>query len=207
VENNSIMKNISTKIKKLLKEQVGKSSPGFTLVETLVAVAIFATSITGLMSITAGGINDNVFVKNKLIASYLAVEGVELVRNLRDLTILQNPTDGWNVFLLTVVNNCYHRDASNNLTSCYIDGTATVLLPTSCPNGFCPPIRFDGDSSKTYSYDISSSSRESPFTRTITIRQGGSPDEVIVTSEVTWQRRNNNHRVSYKYNLFNWINF
>ncbi|MFH1201091.1 MAG: prepilin-type N-terminal cleavage/methylation domain-containing protein [bacterium] len=73
---------------------------GFTLVETLVAVSIFSMSILGLMSILASGISDTNYVKQKIAASYLAQEGIEYVRNIRDTNVISavDGQTGWNTF-------------------------------------------------------------------------------------------------------------
>lgn len=78
-----------------------KLTTGFTLVEALVAISIFTTSILGLMTILGSGISDTNYAKNKITAEYLAQEGIEYVRNLRDTSVLYNAggaKDGWNAF-------------------------------------------------------------------------------------------------------------
>lgn len=184
----------------------GSSTGGFTLVETLVAVAIFATSVTGLISITARGINDNVFVKNKLMASYLAQEGVEIVRNMRDSAILPENNVPWNTFLTDTddwVGNCYSNTLPGS-NACFIDGSSSVLVANECIDGTCPPLGFD-ESLSTYTYY---SVTDSPFTRTITVRpiSVGNTEEVIVNSFVEWSQGSNTYKVSYQDNLFNWFN-
>jgi len=57
---------------------------GFTLIETMVALAIFSVSIVSLIAMTSQGVANVSLAKNKLIASYLAQEGIEVVRNNRD---------------------------------------------------------------------------------------------------------------------------
>ncbi len=187
----------------------GSSSAGFTLVETLVAVAIFATSVTGLISITARGINDNIYVKNKLIAAHLAEEGVELVRNMRDTSVLSEDPVSWTMFLSDTndwVGHCY-ADSPGATDACYIDGSVGALEAYECVNGgldgSCIPLGFDSDISR-YTYTTIT---DSIFTRTITIRPiaAANTEEVIVNSVVSWTQGSNNHQVSYQYNLFNWF--
>jgi Tfp pilus assembly protein PilV len=74
---------------------------GFTLVETLVAVSIFSMSILGLLSILASGISNTNYAKKKIMAGYLAQEGIEYVRNMRDTSVLYNVSGsqaGWDAF-------------------------------------------------------------------------------------------------------------
>mgnify|MGYP001157460790 CR=1 FL=1 len=180
------------------------NNKGFTLVETLVAIAIFATSVTGLISITARGINDNVYVKNKLLASYLSQEGVELVRNMRDNSILSQVS--WAQFLASPdwVGNCYDT-FNNDVNACYIDGSVSQVTAESCVNGVCAtPLSLDPVSSRYTYYSI----YPSPFTRTITIRpiSSGNNEEVLVNSIVEWKQGTRTHQVSYQYNLLNWFN-
>ena len=195
------MKNILKIFNTRKNKSQGES--GFTLVETLVAVAIFASAITALISITARGINDNVFVKNKLIASYLSQEGIELVRNIRDTNAVYafDPASAWGSFIIEV-NSCYTGDPDNEPfpVLCTIDGSSDVLTPVSCVGGVCPSLKYD-DVTGSYGYILG---EESIFTRSIGI-EGISPEEVLVTSYVTWTQGRRTHTTSYQYTLFNWF--
>jgi len=73
---------------------------GFTLVETLVAIAIFTVSILAVMAVLANSISDTNYAKKKMTAAYLAQEGIEYVRNKRDTSILSSSSsqDGWDDF-------------------------------------------------------------------------------------------------------------
>ncbi|MFA5932066.1 MAG: type II secretion system protein [Candidatus Paceibacterota bacterium] len=89
---------------KLFFKKINKKSKlnkGFTLVETLVSISIFTMSILGLLVILSGSITDTGYAKKKMAASYLAQEGIEYVRNLRDTAVLYNTTSpqaGWDSF-------------------------------------------------------------------------------------------------------------
>src|SRR3989344_6315966 len=106
---------------------------GFTLVETLVAISIFTTSILGLMSVLASSISSSDLVKQKIIASYLAQEGIEYVRSMRDTYVLYGAANGedWNSF-------------KGELNSCRLDNNGCGI-DSSVPmtdNDFifqCPP--------------------------------------------------------------------
>ncbi|OGI95347.1 hypothetical protein A2917_02160 [Candidatus Nomurabacteria bacterium RIFCSPLOWO2_01_FULL_42_17] len=78
-----------------------KNNGGFTLVETLVALSIFTVSLLGIMSVLASGISNTNYSKQKIIAGYLAQEGIEYVRNLRDTAVLYDADGaqaGWSSF-------------------------------------------------------------------------------------------------------------
>lgn len=171
---------------------------GFTLIETLVAVAIFATAITGLIAITASGIANTNFVKNKFTAGYLAMEGAELIHNIRDTVSISNPSGGWSA-VLSELDYCISSEF------CYVDPW-TISTPVACPNEGCPPMTYT-ESSGHFSYDSIDGldSFASIFTRSISI-ESISPSEITVTSRVDWIQGTKTHSVSYEYNLSNWIN-
>jgi len=56
----------------------------FTLIEALVGISIILIAVVGPLSVTMKGINSIVQNKNRIIASYLAEEMVEELRNYRD---------------------------------------------------------------------------------------------------------------------------
>ena len=61
---------------------------GFTIVETLVALSIFSISITAMIVVSGQGISNTGTASNKIVADYLAQEGVEIIRNIRDDAII-----------------------------------------------------------------------------------------------------------------------
>ncbi|MDE2399613.1 MAG: prepilin-type N-terminal cleavage/methylation domain-containing protein [Patescibacteria group bacterium] len=78
-----------------------KQNHGFTLVETLVGISIFTFSVLAVMSVLASGITDTSYAKQKMVAGYLAQEGIEYIRNLRDNDVLYSsvpPNNNWNTF-------------------------------------------------------------------------------------------------------------
>ena len=84
-----------------------KINKGFTLIETLVALSIFSVSIILFMSVLGSGITDTNYAKQKIVAGYLAQEGIEYMRNMRDNAVLYDsmgPQHGWDTFKTQSVN-------------------------------------------------------------------------------------------------------
>ncbi len=65
-------------------QKSGKSSAGFTLLEIIVVVFIIAMGLVGVLSLIIQNVQVQYVNKNNLIASQLAQECLELVRNIRD---------------------------------------------------------------------------------------------------------------------------
>jgi len=57
---------------------------GFTLLETLIAVAIMMVAISSAFGLAPEGLVGARFAKNQTTATYLAQEAIEAVRNIRD---------------------------------------------------------------------------------------------------------------------------
>ena len=90
----------------------------FTLVEVLVAIAIFSLSILSVLLILESGITNADYAKQKMTASYLAEEGIEYIRNLRDTSVLYNNSNNWITFKsMLSAGGCY------GATGCSFDDT------------------------------------------------------------------------------------
>ena len=86
------------------RQLIGPTSRrGFSLLETIVAVSILMITIVGPLSLASKGIVFSDYVKDEITGFYLAQEGMEAVRNIRDeniknlrswLTNLEPCTDG-----------------------------------------------------------------------------------------------------------------
>lgn len=179
---------------------------GFTLIETLVAVSIFTVSILALMAVLSDSVATNAYAKKKIVATYLGQEGLELVRNLRDTSVLYQSTltRGWDDFKQSI-SPC----DSTLVDACYIDDTNIDFLNTaqavrdlnisSCSEGDCPALLYNDITGK-YGYK---DGNETDFIRNISVTNV-TENEVKVTSKVYWQQGSGTYFVSFSENLFDW---
>src|SRR3989338_949042 len=63
-------------------------SPGFTLIETLVAISLLTIAIIAPMALTAQSLATAYYARDQITAFYMAQEAIEGVRALRDGQIL-----------------------------------------------------------------------------------------------------------------------
>ncbi len=180
---------------------------GFTLVEALVAISIFTTSILALLSILAGGVADTNYAKRKIVAAYLAQEGVEYIRNLRDTFVLYDATSsqvGWSAFNAKLSNascgagnGCYFDD--QNLDYANNSQPMTGIAITACGSS-CPSLSYDTLTGK-YGYSPGTSS---DFIRTIKVIQV-SANETKIFSTVSFPQGSGTRSMVFSESLFNWI--
>ncbi len=67
-----------------VQKELHSTVRGFTLVETLVAITILLVAIVGPMTIAQRGLQSAFFTQERITATYLAQEGVEVMRAIRD---------------------------------------------------------------------------------------------------------------------------
>jgi len=173
-----------------------QTKQGFTLLETLIALSIFSITIVSLIVFISDGVANAKFTKNKLTAYYLAQEGIELIRNVRDTNIITGGT--WNDFAGSggIVDVCKED-------GCLMD--YTLSSPQPC-TGNCPGLKYDNSSSGLGFYDYSLTFA-SPFTRTILVEPVNSSfdHEIRITSKVSWVQGRDPKEVIVSENLFDWI--
>ena len=183
---------------------------GFTIVEVLISLTIFSIAVAGVITVAVqGGLNVNAS-KLSLTATYLADEGVELMRAMRDTSVIAagvgNESTGWSNFSAV-----YGATLCTAAAPCDIDPTtgstpfpaiANVIPTCSLTGGYCP--LYPG---ATGGYTDSSSGgvAASPYSRQIIVTPKGSgSNELQVTVNVKYMEGTIPETVTETENLFNW---
>jgi prepilin-type N-terminal cleavage/methylation domain-containing protein len=190
---------------------------GFTLIESMVAITIFTVSILSMMSLLAKGLSDTNFVKRKMVATYLAQEGIEYIRNMVNTSTLYYNVDksvGWNntwnnASLMTVAkcataNGCYFDPQGVSYTDPNYPILSTTFTACSDSAGKCGdhPIYFHPSTGK-YDY-ISAGGQLSGFSRKIFLQYAGA-DELRFASAVYWTQGSGAYNIVLWENLTKWI--
>ena len=170
-----------------------KENKGFTIVESLVAITILVLAIVGVSSAIRTGISSYIFSKDQIIAFYLAQEGFEQIRNIRD----ENALKGQNWLTDISANSsdpCWFSNA------CIVDPILNDL-PTRCSApGSCPVLRQQA-STDFYGYD--SSWAATIFRREIVLTQVNA-HEISVVVTVNWSKGTTNRQFKARENILNW---
>jgi len=161
---------------------------GFTIVETLVAITVLVLAISGATTALQTGVSSYVYAKNQVIAFYLAQEGFEQIRNIRDQNALQN--QNWLTGIAAVgTDPCYFG------STCRVDAVPGTL--TRCV-GSCPYIQ--QSTSGAYGH---TSGPNTVFRRTISLASV-SANEIAITVTVDWSKGPINRQFRARENLLNW---
>ena len=163
-----------------------KKQKGFSIIEVLGAIFLLLVGLIGSLSLITQVSSYTSVAASKLVASYLAQEGIEIVRNMRD----QN----W------VAGNPWDTDLSSSPADYHADYTATSFLDLRSGGAI-----LDIDNNGFYNY--SGVGTPSIFTRTIHIEKG-SDDQSIETIKVlvtvSWNQAGGSHSVKAQEYLYNW---
>lgn len=189
----------------MIQNKIKKLNSAFTLVETLVAVSIFSLAVLALMVVLSDSVTSTSYAKKKIIAVYLAQEGIEYFRNIRDTYVLYQAANanGWDEFRLKVEacnvagsDGCYFDD--QGLDFLETDQPITNILVNEC-TGDCPYLLHDGVTGK-YNYTVGEST---DFSRKMLITNI-TDDEIRILSTVSWTQGSGEYQISFSENLFNW---
>jgi len=181
-----------------------KMSKGFTLVEVMVAILIILVGLLGVFSATQRIISYITLSNSKLTASYLAQEGLELVRNIRDNNWLSLPASPWDAGLDNTLVDC--SPTSPVPTGCEIDYDDLVLAEIVGTGNF-----LNIESASGF-YGYNAIGNPTKFKRKITIEpeedatlpSDGNYDILKVTVEIKWNERGADHNITVKGNLHDW---
>lgn len=166
-----------------------KRSGGFTLLEALVATSILMVAVAAPITIAQKGLSSAVYSKNQMIASYLAQDAIEYIKNVRDENFISNigilPADqkDW----LTGLNDeCVGADKW-----CAVDTKATddgVNIGKIISDETLK-LSKEKDNNNNFQFFGYEPGEETNFTRKINIQTSqinGKDDQALITVIVSW---------------------
>ncbi len=159
---------------------------GYSLVETLVAIAILLLAIVGPMTIAAKGIQTGIFVADQTSAIFLAqeqIESVVAIRNEYGLNAVLNGQDAWAWTTDATFSSCFTTSGCSitwnssgstfyEVDACTLNGNTNCLL------------RFTTGSSDRSRYQVDAGDA-TMFYRTLELRNINA-NEVEAISTVRW---------------------
>lgn len=155
-----------------------KASSGQLLIEMLVALGILTVGFLGVMTLLSRALGLNRVVADNYAATYLASEGVEVVKNILD----SNPIRG--------------RGWNEGFSSGDFEVDADSLALGANQDRF---LTFDSGTHR-YGYGFT---QTTPYKRTISIILGS--NEVTVNSKVNWiSRGGGTFSINLEDHFFNW---
>ncbi len=165
---------------------ISKKNKGFTIVETLVAVAILMISIAGPLTIAQKGLTAAIYARDQVTASFLAQDAMEYIKNIRDNDL--NSGD-W----LNRLSMCIGTSAQ-----CIIDTISGTITRTTSPSNYT--LYNDGSGYKT-SGTIKTQFNRSFYVDITNISNSGYEATVFVT--VSWTNGTIANAVTLENQIFN----
>jgi len=158
----------------------------FTLLEVIITIFVITVGILSAYTVVQEIVFYTYRVSSRFTAAYLAKEGIEIVRNIRDTNFLDLADPPWNQNL-----------GAGNYEADYEDSTLT-----SCPD----PCTYENDLSFLrieggfYKYSVSGT--QTQFKRKITITD--EIDYLNVSVLIEWKKGDKDYSLTVQENLYNW---
>ena len=158
-----------------------KPLSGFTIIELIFTIFILIIGVFAIYGVYSKIVSDTNLSVSKLTAAYLAQEGIEIVRNIRDTNWVNGQS--WNTGLSPGGLEEWEADYS------------TILSPYNSPGRFLriAPGGF-------YNYDTGVTTK---FRREIIV-DNSDPSFLEVHSEVDWNEKGKDYNISIQENLYPW---
>ena len=174
-----------------------KKNKGFSLLEVTVVIFIVIVGLIGVLALATQSIKVTNYNKNELIASKLAQEGIEMVRNTRD-TNWKTPVDDWALGAGSGSGSDIIQDGTYTIDSSGVNGLVDDFSSMSGAKLFF-------DLNGIYQHDDNVLYTKTPFSRLITVTNWSSYTNYIeVNCEVQWQEKGKINRYVISTILYDW---
>lgn len=172
--------------------KANNSQNGFTLIEILAVIFVVTVGIAAVYSLVQNVMVSSRLASYQLRASYLAQEGTEIVRSVRDTNWLEAGTGSneWDEGFPDPGGTSYYQVDYEDL------GAVDPIDPSGNWVGNGDYLKVDGNG-----YHYGSGDR-TPFKRKVTVTNDG--DYLEVTVEVSFELKGQQHTVQTKELLYNW---
>lgn len=162
-----------------------KRKKGFTLLEVILAITILTMAVGGAFILIQQTLVGSSLSQSKLTAAYLAQEGVEIVRNIRDSNWLK--AISWTAGL---DNGDWEADYNDSALDYYYS-TGRYLYINGVDGFYC------------YLDTPDEGDIQTKFKRKITLQETAD-DTLEVQVEVNWEERGRAHNFKVINYLYNW---
>lgn len=179
------------------------SESGQVIVESLVAMSIIVGSLMGMLYLSRTAIGLHREIADRIIATNLAAEGVEIVKNTIDNSVLTCDVGGGGVSEVNWTLACEEWDAEFPQS----DPTFGVSYEANRRLDEKKLLEFDASTGR-YGYAVPyGATHRRPgsrsFTRAVSVRKV-SETRLRVSSLVTWEARGGEERVELKTDFYDW---
>ena len=159
---------------------MNKNISGYILIECMVAMTILTVGLMSVFSLLSRSLSSNRVVANRYQATYLAAEGIELVKGIIEDNAIKGLS--WNAYLN--------------------EGEFETEFPGDILESYSGRvIKFD-DATKSFNYE---DGKDTPFTRKIILTFLGGGNEIKVESIVEWVSRGSAaYSVRLEAHFFDW---
>lgn len=180
------------------------SLKGFLLPDVMIAVFVSTVAIVAILAALAPTLRGEFYKRDEIIATGLAQEGIELVRNVRD--------NNWKTCAVSGETPCsayktaFEAPFPDPSSSSLCIDSSMDFLATGFNSSQITCAQSGGDILSTDDfgkYTYSGGSKASKFKREIIV-SGSGTDKRSVTSTVTWDSGGSSHEVSISNTLYDW---
>lgn len=177
------------------QKEISKRDKGFTLLESIVAIAILLLSITAATTAVQTALSSSIFAKHQVISFFLAQEAVEYIKNARDNNILQG--QNWLNGYASSGSPCFFGNV------CIVDATLSSGAFSICSSGAgtCPLLRQSSSAPYLYGYNVAWSA--TGYRREIVLSQINA-NEITATINVTFTKGTVSKTITVRESIFNW---